>query len=474
MHHTARILLVFLFLSALMFAADSQFPDTPVGRQTAECLKAFNSGDREAYRAYLKANFPSKAEHMEMDHEMAFRERTGGFELRKIENATPTSLVVLVQERNSDQFARVTVEVEMAEPHRIEKMDIHAIPRPDQFALRPLSASELIAALRRELEAEALANRFSGSVLVAKDGKIIFEQAYGLADREHQLPNTLTTRYRIGSMNKMFTAVATMQLVQAGKLRLDDALGKYLTAYSNHEVAEKVTIKELLSHTGGVGDIFGPDFDKHRRELRTLDDYVKLYGNRAPEFEPGSRWEYSNYGFILLGVVIEKVSGESYYDYVSDHIYKPVGMNATGLEPETQAVPERSIGYTGGGSGDSVRSNADTLPYRGTSAGGGYSTVEDLLKFANALQRNQLVNAESTEALTTGKVDKPEGRYGYGFEERVLKGTRCYGHGGGAPGMNGMLVICPVPGYTIAVLSNIDPPAASRVSEFITNRMSVP
>lgn len=473
MRRIVRVGLAFLFFSTLLFAVEPQFPDTPAGRQTADCLKAFNSGDQEVYRAYLTANFPSKAEHMEMNHEMAFRERTGGFNLRKIESSTPTSLVVLVQERSSDQFARVVVEVEAAEPHRIVKMEIHAVPRPDEFALHPLSEAELIIALRQELEAEAHADRFAGSVLLAKDGKIIFEEAYGLADREHQMANTPETCYRIGSMNKMFTATATMQLVQAGKLRLDDTVGKYLTGYPNHELADKVTIKELLSHTGGVGDIFGPDFDKHRQDLHTLEDYLKLYGDRALEFEPGSRWEYSNYGFVLLGVIIEKVSGENYYDYVSNHIYKPVGMSATGSEPEAQAVPGRSVGYTRESDG-SIRSNADTLPYRGTSAGGGYSTVGDLLKFANSLQHHQLVNADLTEALTTGKVDKPEGRYGYGFEERIVRGTRCFGHGGGAPGMNGMLVICPVSGYTIAVLSNIDPPAASRISEFITNRMLIP
>jgi CubicO group peptidase (beta-lactamase class C family) len=117
------------------------------------------------------------------------------------------------------------------------------------------------------------------------------------------------------------------------------------------------------------------------------------------------------------------------------------------------------------------RPNTDTLPYRGTSAGGGYSTVEDLLRFANALQNNELLDALYTEMLTTGKVDTPMGRYGYGFSDQLIGGVRCFGHGGGAPGMNGDLEICPGPGYVIAVLSNLDPPAAGRVSEFITNRL---
>jgi CubicO group peptidase (beta-lactamase class C family) len=242
-----------------------------------------------------------------------------------------------------------------------------------------------------------------------------------------------------------------------------------------------VTIHNLLTHTGGTGDFFGPEFDKHRLELRTLQDYVKLCGQRDVRFEPGSRWEYSNYGFLLLGVLIEKVSGQNYYDYVAEHVYKPAGMTLTASLSEDQVVRGRSVGYThwrppGSGSAafpEGWRPNTDTLPYRGTSAGGGYSTVEDLLRFANALERHKLLDAEHTELLTTGKVDTGGGgKYGYGFGDRAFGAIHCFGHGGGAPGMNGDLEICPGPGYVIAVLANLDPPAASRVSEFALNRLT--
>jgi CubicO group peptidase (beta-lactamase class C family) len=281
-------------------------------------------------------------------------------------------------------------------------------------------------------------------------------------------------------MNKMFTAVAVLQLAQAGKIKLTDPLGKYLTDYPNKDLASKVTIHHLLTHTGGTGDFFGPEFDKHRLELRTLQDYVKLYGQRSVEFEPGSRWAYSNYGFLLLGVLVEKVSGQSYYDYVAEHVYKPAGMTLTASLAEDEPVPGRSVGYTHRrprGPGDSTVPaawvpNTDTLPYRGTSAGGGYSTVEDFLRFANALESHKLLDAEHTELLTTGIVDTGGGeKYGYGFGERTFGGIHCFGHGGGAPGMNGDLEICPQAGYVVAVLANLDPPAAGRVSEFVLNRL---
>ena len=464
----AAVLLLGLLYVGTACQAQTEFPNTPAGNQAKVWLDSFNTGDAEKHKEFLRKNAPTRLERV--DREMALREMSGGFDVKKVEESAPTKLAALVQERASDQFVRFTIEVDASEQHQITKLTLQGIARPPEFALPHLSESELITSLRKKLDEAAAGDRFSGAALVARNGKTVFAQAYGLADREKKIPNTLKTRFRLGSMNKMFTAVATLQLVQSGKLDLKAPFGKYLTDYPNKDAASKVTIEQLLSHTGGTGDIFGPEFDKNRLELQTLQDYVKLYGNRAPEFEPGSRWAYSNYGFLLLGVLIEKVTGQSYYDYVRDHIYKPAGMTGTASEPEEQTVAERSIGYTrftGGG----LKPNTETLPYRGTSAGGGYSTVEDLLKFATALQTHKLLNAQYTEMLTTGRVDTPGGKYAYGFGDAIINGMRCFGHGGGAPGMNGELKICPGAGYVVAVLANTDPPAASRVADFITNRL---
>jgi CubicO group peptidase (beta-lactamase class C family) len=349
-----------------------------------------------------------------------------------------------------------------SEPERALNLVLHRMTEAD--ALKALSA-----------RADKLAgeDELSGAVLVAKDGRVMFSRAYGPADRKQRIPNTIRTRFRIGSMNKMFTAVAILQLVEAGKIKLTAPLGTYLHDYPNREVATKVTIHELLTHTGGTGDIFGPEFDAHRTELRTLADYVKLYGSRGLEFEPGSQWAYSNYGFILLGAVIERVTGHSYYDYVHAHIYAPAGMTRTGSLPENQAVPDRSIGYTKPPGATGWAPNNDTLPYRGTSAGGGYSTVEDLARFAHALLAHRLLSPDATELLTTGKVKAgPGARYAYGFEDaRDADGNGWVGHGGGAPGMNGDLRIYPKSGYVVAVLANIDPPAAQRISEYLDPRL---
>ena len=473
-----------LAVAALLFfingacVAQSEVPDTPAGNQAKGWLEVFNAGDVEKRRAFLQKNYPSRLERF--DRETQMRRGTGGFDVRKVAESTPTKIVLLIQERLGEQFAQFTVEVEPTAPHVIKQFQFQVIPRPAEFAIPHLSESELVTSLRKRLENLVAVDLFAGAVLVAKigkrDGNTVFAQAYGLADREKKTPNTLKTRFRLGSMNKMFTAVATLQLVQNGKLDLKAPFGNYLTDYKNKDVASKVTLEQMLTHTGGTGDIFGPEFDKNRLQLKTLEDYVKLYGNRGPEFEPGSRWQYSNYGFLLLGVIVEKVGGQSYYDYVRDHIFKPAGMIATASEPEDQVVADRSIGYMRS-DGPSWQPNTDTLPYRGTSAGGGYSTVEDLMKFATALQTNKLLKPQYTEMLTTGKVETPNGgRYAYGFQEASINGvngTRCFGHGGGAPGMNGELKICPGPSYVVAVLSNLDPPAATRVADFITNRLPI-
>ena len=424
-------------------------------------LAAFNAGDRAAYGAFLRDRFPSRASRL--DGDLDFLQRTGGFDLRKIERATATSITCLLEERAWGRIARAVAEVDGAAPHRLVRLDVNLAPRPADLAVRPFGEADLASAVRAKVETQAAEGRFQGAALVALRGEVVYRGAKGLADREAGTPNTIDTKFRMGSMNKMFTATAILQLVQAGRIRLDAPLGTYVKNYPNTDVASKVTIHHLLTHTGGTGDIFGPEFGANRLALKSLDDYVRLYGARGLEFEPGSRWEYSNYGFLLLGIVVERVSGQSYYDYVRDHIFRPAGMSGSGSEPEAVAVAGRAIGYMPRGA--SWVRNTDTLPYRGTSAGGGYTTVSDLLRFATALTGHRLLDATHTALLTTGKVATPRGdKYAYGFIESVDGGLRGFGHGGGAPGMNGELRIYPDAGYVLAALVNTGSGASELVS----------
>ena len=327
------------------------------------------------------------------------------------------------------------------------------------------------AALRARLEASTAANTFAGAVLIVRDGQTVFEGAYGLADRGQGVPNSLGTKFRVGSMSKMLTAVAVLQLVQAGAVRLDATLGTYLPDYPNADMASKVTIHHLLTHTGGTGDIFGPDFTANRLDLREADDYLRLYGTRSLLFQPGSLWEYSNYGFMLLGAVVEKVSGMRYDDYLAAHVLGPAGMTDAGAVPEEILVPGRSVGYMW--QGGTLVSNAPTLPYRGTPAGGWYATVRDFERFAAALREHRLLDPAHTALLLDGKVAMGQSivKYAYGFIDRVQGGRRLVGHGGGAPGMSGELSFEPGGGYTVVVLSNLSPPAATLIEAFILSNL---
>jgi D-alanyl-D-alanine carboxypeptidase len=350
-----------------------------------------------------------------------------------------------------------------------DRVELLATPRPSSavdLVLHRLTQADAVAALSEHAAERVRADEFAGAVLVARHAKVLLEDAWGRADREAGVANTPATRFRIGSMNKMFTAVATLQLVEAGKLKLDDPIGQYLPDYPNKEVAAKVTVRHLLTHTGGTGDIFGPEFEEHRLQLREHHDYLKLYGRRGLTQEPGARFEYSNYGFVLLGALIEQVTGGSYDDYVGDHVFRRAGMRFTGSLPESVDVPDRAVGYLRASPGSDWVPNTDTLPWRGTAAGGGYSTVGDLLRFAQALRSGRLIS-EATLAEAT----RPKQQYGYGFDVQGQGPLRSYGHGGGAPGMNGELRVFPELGYVVVGLSNLDPPAASELVEFFTLRM---
>lgn len=323
-----------------------------------------------------------------------------------------------------------------------------------------MTDEQIVDDLRSSLDKLSVEDKFSGAVLLAKHDKVLFEHAYGYADHAFDVPNQVDTKFNFGSMGKMFTGVSILQLAQQGKLSLDDKLIKDLPGYPNKDVAEKVTIRQLLTHTAGLGDFFGPEFmDSSMAKFDTLESLLPLFVNKPLLFEPGTKWYYSNAGFIVLGLVIQHVSGESYYDYVREHIFEPAGMTNTGNWPADADVPNRALGYTTMGQppGAPRKTNIFSLQ-RGGSAGGGYSTVEDLLRFAEALQGYKLLNKQYTDMEMTGSVaiPIPGAKYGFGMEDSLGNGVRIVGHDGGGPGIQSVLDIYPEQGYVVAIMANYD------------------
>jgi CubicO group peptidase (beta-lactamase class C family) len=457
-----RTLGVLLFASALL--AQTTVPDTPAGQVFTAWLAAFNSGDAERVRAFDAAH---RRDTPPVQLTIDMRDRTGGFTLVRIEKSDASSIVALLQEKNSDTIARFDVTVNADTPPRIMSSGLRAIPRPADLAIARKTEAEAVAAVSARADELAKNDQFSGALLVARRGNVVLHKAWGRANRDTGAANTTETQFRVGSMNKMFTATAALQLVGAGKLSLDDPIGKHLTGYPNRDVATKVTIRHLLTHSGGTGDIFGPQFAANRLTLKEPADYLKLYGERALVHEPGAEFRYSNYGFMLLGAIVERASGLSYDDYVRTRIFEPAGMTSTGSRPEVDTLPGRSAGYMKRNGG--WVSNAETLPWRGTPAGGGYSTVGDFLRFAQALEAGKLI----PKALLAEASKIQLQQYGFGFAIQGQGSTRSYGHGGGAPGMNGDLRIFPELGYVVVALSNLDPPAAQRLVDYFVNRMPV-
>lgn len=333
-----------------------------------------------------------------------------------------------------------------------------AVGEPSSAPDRSTVAGQIGAGIQ-ELAAQG---RFSGAVLVARGGEPILKQAYGQADRPLDLPNQVDTKFNLGSMDKMFTAVAIMQLVEQERLALDDTIADHLPDYPNQEVAGAVTIHQLLTHTSGLGDYFDSErYEELHDQIRSVADYAPLFVDTPLEFEPGEQFRYSNSGFIVLGRIIEEVTGQSYYDYVQQNIFDPSGMTGTGAYELDAGVPNLAWGYTRfdaeGNETDESRNNSFWMPMRGGSAGGGFSTVEDLLRFGNALLDCRLLSPASTELMLAGKVRMGENaQYGYGFMNRMVGNQRAVGHGGGAPGICSLMNIYLDLEYTTIVLTNSD------------------
>lgn len=302
---------------------------------------------------------------------------------------------------------------------------------------------------------------FSGVVLLAKDDEVIWTRQAGLADVVAETPIHAESRFNLGSMNKMFTAVGILQLMKEGLLTLDGTVSQYLPDYPNAEVAETVTIEQLLMHTSGLGDVFTEEFGTDPHRYRTNQDFLELFVDDPPAFPPGRQWSYSNAGFVVLGLIIEELSGLSYDDYVHDFIFEPSGMLATAAHDVEDEFENLAIGYTeldiNSNPTGVLSDHRPLMPGRGFAAGGGYSTVGDLHRFRNALFNHELLSPESTELLITGQIElQDQAMYAFGFFDRIQSGERVVGHGGGAPGVCSSLSMYPDSGYTVVVLSNSD------------------
>jgi CubicO group peptidase (beta-lactamase class C family) len=293
----------------------------------------------------------------------------------------------------------------------------------------------------------------SGVVALARDGVPVFEAAYGESNKELHIANRLDTKFNLASMGKMFTAVAIAQLVLGGQLSYEDPLSKFLPDFPNADSAKKIKIKHLLSHTSGLpmGNARPPNSSP-----KTVDDFLPAISEPTRlQFEPGNGYQYSNMGFLVLGKVIEKVSGQSYYEYVGTRILEPAAMRDTVFEVLDPAHRDLAIGYA---KKFDVEGKAlfesNPSPHRGRAGphGGAYSTIEDLFSFDRALRSGRLLPTDTVRVLMTAKPELGATDYGYGFDVNEALGTA--GHGGGFHGISNNIDFFMQSGWTAIVLPN--------------------
>ncbi|MFN3195250.1 MAG: serine hydrolase domain-containing protein [Chlorobiota bacterium] len=290
--------------------------------------------------------------------------------------------------------------------------------------------------------------KFNGNVLITKGNEIIYSNSYGYANKQHKVQNTDSTKFLIGSITKPFTALGILILEEEGKLRLENKLSEYFPEFEN---SEKVTIKQLLTHTSGIPDYHSlSDWVIDSKSDNTTPEFtIEKVNGRKFDFEPGTNFRYSNTGYIFLGLIIEKVSGLKYSEFINKNILKPLGLNDTGIIDNKSIIPNLANGYTTTPRESIV---ADYINYNQPYASGNmYSTSKDLLNFTQAIMSSELISPEKTkEIFKAGKY------YGYGWGIRNFDGIKAYGHYGGMNGFVGAITYIPDNDYFICILTNDD------------------
>ena len=558
--------------------AKIDFPQTPAGQKARIFWQAFLSADYQGLKKFLESSLPPEKlkenpAEKRVEQLLNIRRQLGEISLQKLLSSGPFDVTLIVTNLSQEYFKLELDFKKSGNNLFLEKFTIdEAGPEDLAPPLPDLTLAAAIQGFEQEIIKAVRDGRFSGVVLVAKDFQPIFFKPYGLASKEFEVLNQPDTRFNLGSINKIFTKIAIAQLVAKGQLSLDDKLGKLLPDYPNPEAKEKVTVRQLVNMTSGIGDFFGPEFRNTAKDvIRHNRDYLRFFASKPLAFEPGSREMYSNGGYVVLGEIISAVSKMDYYDYIKRNIFEPAGMKDSDwfqadvpvkniAEGYTRQVEEESQGEPGKPDdkqgqkinkartedkekdGQSLagkerlaldrqeqgwRNNIYTRPARGSAAGGGYATAEDLLKFARALYGCKLLSeawtnwiftdiepqaenrktkdsnrqeeqdfsmdnsldefgAESAE-LDPGGEAHQENRSSQKLEatpertenSEIMSSENLFGQrkidrsrwgigiAGGAPGINAMLEIDGQTGYTIIVLSNYDPPAARDIAQMI-------
>jgi D-alanyl-D-alanine carboxypeptidase len=431
--------------------------------RAAAFLEAIRSGDPDSTLQFVRKEFDAE-DLKRMPAEPRARRLAGigkehpGLAFVRVIQESPRQLRFLARDAQN-RYVEIALELS-PESHGILGVDLApADESTGKQVEAKASDTDAAAAAKAWLDELAAKDQFSGSVLVARDGRPFFEGAWGMADREKKIANRADTSYNLASIGKIFTQVAIAQLAAKGKLALADTISKHLPNLPVPS-SDKITIQQLVTHTSGMGDIFGEKyFQTPPSSLKRLSDYVPFFANVPLQFEPGSGNSYSNAGYVVLGLIVEKVSGKEFHEYVRENIFAPAGMKDSGPYEPQVAVANRAIGYTlrGPGGPGAPQPVTENLPARNSSAGGSRSTAPDLLRFDQALRNDRLLPKTWTDWIFS---NKPGARTKNPAEAPGRSGALAIA--GGSPGVSTAMDMNLDTGTTIVVLTNMDPQTAER------------
>ncbi len=444
------------------------------GARITSFIEAVNAGNGDRLKRFLDQECTKEFREMApLDEHIAaalgFKRDTGGIDFYSVRTYTPErkgETVVIVKDRILGSWWGMTFRFGAAPKFLVAGLGMNGARPPVGLTEPALTEKEAVDEIRTLLADLKKKDWFSGTVLVAKGADVLLTDFAGEANKGDHAPINIDTKFNLGSMNKMFTATAVARLVEAGKLSFDDPLGKYLDeSWLPRTVTDKITIRHLITHTSGLGSYFNEAYVRSSRALfRKLDDYKPLIKDDRPAFKPGEKFQYSNTGLFLLGVVIEKVTGADYFEHIRKAIYGPAGMTNSDCYEMDYPVENLAIGYSPDWKSPfKWQNNLYKHVIKGGPAGGGFSTVHDLHRFALALVEGKLV---SKTMLGTMWTDFIGANYGYGFGVSTGPGGKVVGHSGGFDGINSQLDIYVDSGYIVAVMSNIDngaSPLANRI-----------
>ncbi|MEM9261171.1 MAG: serine hydrolase domain-containing protein, partial [Bacteroidota bacterium] len=309
---------------------------------------------------------------------------------------------------------------------------------------------------------------FSGTVMIAHEGEITASGAFGLANIEGAIKNKLDTKFNVASISKLITAVATLQLWEQGKIDLQAKVGTYLPTYPHQLVKDSVSVRHLLTHSSGIPPFYGEDYLKSDKlKYQKVADFVPLFADKELNFSPGTKYQYSGSGFVVLGRIIESVAGMDYYEYIEKHVFEQAGMTNSLAIPVDSLVTNKANGYTCLWGDQDYLSRNDYYISKASPAGGHYATAADLLAFMQALRNGRLLKPATQRLLTTPQIKGYNTHLGYGIDVDRRYQERIVGHSGGWFGVRTEVMDFLASGYLVVVLSNLDDDGESGASRVI-------